>query len=182
MNNKMIVIVTFVAVVILQWLAPVSIIVDKNRVVASGNHFCFKVRPVDPSHPFTGRYLSLKFDQDHLPIKPELKYSPGMNLYLEIDTDENDFAVVKDISAVPFTHTSDYIQVTLSHWDADNIYIQYPFEQFYMEENKAKTADLRLSVLLQEPDSKICAMIKILNGASVLEDVFIDGASVTIWE
>ena len=182
MKNKRLVFGLFVLVALLQWALPVSTIISKRNTAASGKSFCFKVRPVDPAHPFSGRYMSLKFEQDNLPIKSGLKLDPGMSLYLEIASDKDDWAVVRDMSVVPFTHTSDYIRVSVQYWDGERVYIQYPFEQFYMEENKAQTADLRLAILLQEPDHRICAMVKILDGASVLEDIFIDDQSISTWE
>ncbi len=182
MKNKSLFFGIFVLVALLQWALPVSTIISKNHTSTSGKSFCFKVRPVDPAHPFSGRYMSLKFEQDNFPIKSGFKLNTGMSLYLEISSDSDDWAVVRDMSIVPFTHTSDYIKVTVQYWDTERVYIQYPFEQYYMEEKKAQTADLRLSILLQEPDHRICAKVKLLNGTSVLEDIFIDDESISTWE
>lgn len=174
MKNKLPIISVFLLVALLQWLVPSVMIYNKNITDTSGTSFRFKVRPVDPAHPFAGRYMSLKYDQDYFIIKPGAIYNSGINLYVEIIEGVDHYAIIKDIAFEPFTHTTDYVKVTVQYSDQDRVYINYPFEQFYMKENKAKELDKHLVTLLRDTTIQVYAEVILRNGDAVLKDVFVD--------
>lgn len=174
MKNKLPIISVFLLVAFLQWLVPTVMIYNKNITDTTGTSFRFKVRPVDPAHPFAGRYMSLKYDQDYFTIKPGAIYNSGLNLYAEIIEGADHYAIIKEIAFEPFTHTSDYVKVTVQYTDQERVYITYPFEQFYMKENKAKEVDKHLVTLLGDTTIQVYSKVIIRNGDAVLKDVFVD--------
>ena len=182
MKHKNITIILFIIAAILQWLIPANMIYKSNKVANQGKIFQFKVQPVDPTNPFAGRYMALRFTEDHIPTRKDLKIEPGMNLYAEIDVKDDLYAGIRDVSLLPFTHTRDYVKITVKYLDSDHIYIEYPFERWYMKESKAIDAEKRLNTLLQDSTSTVYAEVNILNGSAVLQDVIVNNQSITNWK
>lgn len=174
MKNKTLLLWLFLVVALFQWLVPLSSIYKKEIVESSGNRFCFKMRPVDPAHPFSGRYMALQFAENSTLIHSDTYYKQNTVIYLEIGVDDDQYAVIKDISLMPFTHTTDFIKATVDFCDRDRVYFTYPFERYYLNEDKAKPTEEKIVPLLQDSTHRVCAMVKILNGETTLEDIYID--------
>lgn len=182
MNYKNITIILFAVAALLQWMVPANMIFKSNKVIDIGKTFRFKVQPVDPAHPFAGRYMALRFTENRTPAKPDLKIEHGTGLYAEIVTKDNQYAGIRDVSLLPFTQTRDYIKITVKYHDPDYIYIEYPFERWYMKESKAIDAEKRLNAMLQDSTSTVYAEVKILNGSAVLQDVIVNNQSISSWK
>ncbi len=56
--------------------------------------------------------------------------------------------------------------------------INYPFTRYYMEESKAKAAELAHRRSLRNDQEVTYALVNIKNGDAVLKDVMINGVSV----
>jgi uncharacterized membrane-anchored protein len=182
MKNKTLLLVLFLVVALLQWLVPISSVYRKNIVEASGKSFCFKMRPVDPAHPFAGRYMALQFDQNSTPLKPGMSLKDNAEIYLEISEDENQYAMIKDMALEPFTHTTDYIRATVQYYDSNRVFVNYPFDRYYMGESKAKATEDKIVPLLQDSTHRICAMVKVLGGETFLQDIYIDNQALKEWK
>lgn len=182
MKNKTLLLGLFIVVALFQWLVPISSVYRKNIVEASGSSFCFKMRPVDPAHPFAGRYMALQFDQNSTPLKPDMSLTDNTVIYLEISEDENQYAIIKDMSVEPFRHTTDYIRATVQYFDSNRVFVKYPFDRYYMEESKAKATEDKIIPLLQDSTHRICAMVKVLGGETLLQDIYIDNQALKEWK
>ena len=167
----------FLALACIQWWVPASMIVKKETVLTDGKQFKFLTQPVDPSNPFKGKFIALNFKASVFIPADKNKYSTGQEIYVHLITDDSGYAKIAAISANEPTGKTDYIKAIIEYIDYDEekaIHIQYPFEEFYMDEYKAPQAESIYRERNRDIQNKTYALVKILNGDAVIEDVLID--------
>ena len=62
--------------------------------------------------------------------------------------------------------------------DTSHVYVQYPFDRYYMEEFKAPLAEEVQNASMLDSGSVSYAVVKIKDGDAVLMDVVVDGVSI----
>lgn len=65
----------FIIITIVQWFVPGKMIWDKEAVLRKGKVFNFRTEPVDPSHPFKGRYIALSFKENEFTTASPIRAS-----------------------------------------------------------------------------------------------------------
>ncbi|MCD4779747.1 MAG: GDYXXLXY domain-containing protein [Candidatus Omnitrophica bacterium] len=167
----------FVVLVIAQLSVPVSMIYSKERILKQGELLYFKTAPVDPYDIFRGRYVALNIDEQHRTFHDTQRQDIIYNqtIYVIYDRDSQGFAVVRDISTLK-PRTKTYIRTRMSYRaDKNSIHFSLPFDRFYMNENKAQRAeDLYRQNSRRDKQSAHIA-VRVLNGAGVIEDLYIGG-------
>lgn len=164
-----------------------SMIHSRERVLREGEAFRFRTRPIDPADPFQGRYVSLGFENDFVPAHSgetaSLRYRAP--IYASIETGEDGFARFSAWSrAKPakgaFLKTRYLGEKT--RWDqagkrseSQGIRIDIPFGRFYMDEAKAPRAEAAARDATR--GTNCWAVVRVLNGQSVVEDVIARGQS-----
>lgn len=168
-----------------QWYAPVSMIMDSERTIDEGNEYKFKTRPVDPTDPFRGKYITLSFDAETYKSDDttELKLEQYSTAYAEIGIDSGGYARVVKLLPAPPEHTpgyfpNDYLEVEFLYAYDGLATLKFPFQQFYLEESKASEAE-QLYWQSRGDSSMVCyAKVKILNGDAKLVDVIVNDSSI----
>src|SRR5438067_13188253 len=96
---KMLRIVLFAVVALLQVSVPASVIWNRERTLKEGRVWKFRTAPVDPVDAIRGRYIALRFDAETIPRNtlPEEKRS-GRPLYVILKEDAAGFAQVDQIT------------------------------------------------------------------------------------
>jgi uncharacterized membrane-anchored protein len=174
-------------VIIAQLAALASMIQSKERILRSGEAFRFKTRPIDPADPFQGRYVSLGFEADHIPI--EHVQADGLRvhetIYATLESDAEGYARFSGWSRERPT-TGAFLKTRYlgnhTRWDqggqrsiSKGLNIEIPFNRFYMDEAKAPRAE---QAARDATRSTNCwAAVRILGGKAVVEDVFVKGLS-----
>jgi len=174
---KKLIIPIFLALACIQWWVPASMIIKKETVLKKGKQFKFLTEPVDPSNPFKGKFIALRFKASVFIPLDKNKYSAGQEIYVHLITDDSGYAKIAAISAKEPTGKTDYVKAMIRYIDYDEektIQIQYPFEEFYMDEYKAPEAESAYREGNRDKQNKTYALVKILNGDAVIEDVLID--------
>ena len=81
---------------------PLSMIYSYEQVLLEGEVFKFRPRPVDPYHPFQGRYVTLRFDNDKMTYSGAREiFQDGEQAYLILTKDLDGFAIPEEILPDP---------------------------------------------------------------------------------
>ena len=142
-------IISFVLIVIVQLTVPLKIIHDKQSPLIYGQEFTFKTEPIDPYDPFRGKYVTLSFSDNYLEMDEYKKWKYGETVYVQFFEGEDGFAKIKSISK-EIPENSDYYLKSKVRTESFRrgskekyrVYIDYPFRRYYMEESKAKRAEI----------------------------------------
>lgn len=180
MNSKKIILPAFILVALVQIYIPAKIILDRNAVLNAGKEFKFKIAPIDPTDPFRGKYIDLNFNENMIEIQNKENWSNGETLFILLKTDNNGFAKIESVSKTKPLNSRDFLKAKVGYitYDHSKLSIEYPFERFYMDEFKAKDAELTYRRTLPDTSRTTYALVNIKDGESVLKDVMIDGVSI----
>ena len=174
---KKLIIPLFLALACIQWWVPASMIIKKETVLTNGKQFKFLTEPVDPSNPFKGKFIALNFKASVFIPLDKNEFSHGQEIYVTLITDDSGFAKIATISATEPAGRTDYVKALIDYIDYDDvktIHIQYPFQEFYMDEYKAPEAESVYREMNSDIKNKTYALVKILKGDAVIADVIID--------
>jgi uncharacterized membrane-anchored protein len=182
---KYVFITGFILMVAAQWYVPLSMVYDAEKTNQEGVTYRFKTRPIDPSDPFRGKYITLHFDaQTYYPADTnELHFQRNQTVYALVSTDSTGFARIAKLLPEAPDGDTDYISATFRYgyrnYQGDAaIDLDLPFQRFYVEESKAPEAE-RLYWTSRDDSTKLCyADIKIRQGNAMLVDVMINDTSV----
>ncbi|HEX5111355.1 MAG TPA: GDYXXLXY domain-containing protein [Saprospiraceae bacterium] len=177
---RYLIIILFLMMVAIQWFVPLSVIVGHEKVLADGKVFKFKTQPVDPSDPFRGKYITLRFEETSFPVDTSLNISNGDDIFVLIEEDGDGFAKITDIKTEKPEHTENFINAKAGYVvDNNNVEVEYPFERFYLEESKASEAERAYWEANRDSTQTTYALVAVRNGTAALKDVMIDDKSVT---
>jgi uncharacterized membrane-anchored protein len=172
----------FVLVVLAQWAVPVQMIMKKDIVLQQGIKYKFLVAPIDPNDYFRGKYIVLNFRDNFIKVR-EYKNTRNSNnkIFVTFQPDKSGFARIREISDTRPAR-KDYLESEIWYMsqekDSTSIFIEYPFNKFYMEEYKAPEAERVFSERLPDATQKAYALVSILKGDAVINDVFINDTSI----
>lgn len=163
---------------ITQIYVPLKMILSQERIVKMGTEFKFETAPVDPNDPFRGKYITLQFEENTVNVKDGSMWTPGENINVIIEKNQNDVAMVKSILRESPIDNQHFVKAKISHINQNTVYIQYPFETYYMEESKAYDAEVQYRNAAIDSNVIAYAIVNIINGDAALKDVTIDGTSI----
>ena len=186
MDRKKVILYAFGALVFVQLFVPAKMIFDKELVLGSGTTFKFKVRPIDPSDPFRGKYITLNYTDQRIDVPTEPEWQRKESVYILYVKDSAGYAKVSHVSKEKPTESTDYLKTKVTHVtlyrDKQVLNIEFPFNRFYMEESKAEEAERvywqSLWRTRGNENPPTYALISIKNGKGVLKDVMVHGTSV----
>lgn len=169
----------FIIIAIVQWFVPGKMIRDKEVVLRKGSIFHFRTEPVDPLHPFKGRYIALSFrENEFTTASPDSALFNYGDAYVLLEKDRDGFAKIKNVVKQKPGAALDYVQASISYIDRKKdtavIHLQYPFDEFYMDEFKAPRAETAYRESTRDSTQKTYAVVSILNGDAVIKDVIIN--------
>ncbi|MDH7447843.1 GDYXXLXY domain-containing protein [Aquimarina sp. 2201CG14-23] len=166
--------IIFIVVALAQILVPIQMIIGSEDTITTGTAYKFKTRPVDPTDPFRGKYITLQYEVNHFNTT-DSTYVVGEEIYIYLKKDTLGFAEVSQISKTPLETREDYVKARVTYYYQGKVSFQLPFNTFYMEESKAYDAEL--AYIKANRDSlrtNVYALVYIKNDKVVLEDVYID--------
>ncbi len=182
--NKLLFGIGFIVMLLLQWSLPGKMIFDQQLAVNQGIPYKFKTEPIDPSDPFRGKYVWLNYEIGSF-ISNDTIWPHGADLYVYLETGEDGFAKVSQISKKELNIELDYVKTKVDYAFKKEVHFSLPFDRFYMEESKAFEAEIAMASANQvqrqqnqEPTSICYALVYINGGTTRLEDVFINDVSI----
>ncbi|GAA3519894.1 hypothetical protein GCM10022393_37630 [Aquimarina addita] len=170
--------VLFVVVALVQIFVPAQMVKDSEDTLSLGTKYHFKTRPIDPTDPYRGKYITLDFDINSFSTS-DSTYVRGDDIYVYLEKDTKDFATVKKVSKELLDNEKEYVIAKVTASYQDRVRFQLPFNKFYMEETKAYDAELAYTEAVRDslPDN-VYALVYIKEGEAVLKDVFINEISI----
>lgn len=181
MANKKLMILIFCIVALIQLYVPAKMIFDSEDVLTTGKEFKFKTEPIDPNDPFRGKYITLRFEENHIEQLVDTNWVSNQDIYVELVRDADGYAKIKAVSNTEPSNTDDYVKSKVNYYSQFNekiLYIDYPFERYYMEETKAPDAEIAYRESARDTLQNTYALVSIKKGQAVLKDVFINETSI----
>jgi uncharacterized membrane-anchored protein len=173
----------------------------RERVLAKGVEMKFVVAPVDPTDPFRGRYVSLRFAGTDFKTQEKLPLAIGQPIHALLAVDAEGYASVKALAAEPPKDGAPYVEIR-RWWESPDYRnnpenekyeqcgwrynLTFPFDRYYMNEKAAPEAE-RLYREAQRasrnPDSDEMTrdnylVVRILNGEVVPVELYLNGKTV----
>ena len=178
---KKIAFLLLVATFLMQWFVPVNMIMQQEDILKEGTTFKFKTQPIDPNDPFRGKFIVLNYEANNIDIKGDEYWYQGEPVYVKIKEDEKGFAQIAGLEKTLPVDDNHYIKAEIERVWGENpskIRIKYPFERFYMEENKAPKAEALFGNMRRDTNTVIYSLVVINKGRSALKDVVVNGVSI----
>lgn len=183
----------FIILIVIQIFIPAQMIFSRQITLNAGKEFKFRVMPVDPYDPFRGRYLSIRVKNDEIPVDGEYDYRDNQTVYVSVENNSEGYAEFTGVSPHP-PKSGDYIKTKVDYILYDNhtisidgkarrlkpsaVRIRVPFERYYMPETKAPLAEKMYNEKVREENEDVYVTVRILNGMSVLDKLFIEGKTI----
>jgi uncharacterized membrane-anchored protein len=181
MNNKKLLLTALVIAALAQLYFPAKMIINKETVLNTGKEFKFRTAPIDPNDPLRGKYITLVFKENTFDVHRDSNWASNESVFVILTTDEQGFAKIKSVSKEKPTDDQDFIKgkVTYVSYNGNHrLFIEYPFNRFYMEESKAYDAERLYRRSLPDTSQKVYALVNIKDGDAVLKDVRINDISI----
>ena len=144
-----------------------------------GTVWRFKTEPVDPNDPFRGKYITLAYSDRTWKTDSTDHFLRKGPIYVTFENDEEGFAKISGVYLEEPVDEVTYLKTIVQYVNAGNyIEVKYPFDRYYMEESKATEAETIQRHAENDEESETYALVRILEGDAVLEDVLIDGVPI----
>lgn len=176
---KKLILPAFALMVLAQWMVPVKMILDSEAVLTNGTGYKFRTEPIDPSDPFRGKYVTLRFNAERFETDTLYKYDEGQEVYALLGRDSAGYARIDRLYPdLPANLDYDILKTTIGYvWinhGKQMINLNFSFDRFYMEESKASDAE-RIYWNAQRDSTQVAyAVVKIRNGQGIIENVMIN--------
>ena len=182
MIPKKIAIVGFLILSAIQIYVAAKMIYIHETTLTKGTLYKLRTAPVDPSDPFRGKYITLRFEDNTLTVADVSEWPVGRQAYVTFEVDASGFARVNEIYAQPPSSQEDFLEIkignVIDHHDEQLIFVEFPFDRFYLEESKAAEAERLYQEALVNGDSETYALILVKKGHGTLADVMVGDVSV----
>lgn len=170
----------FVLVALVQLFVPLQMVFGRETILETGTAYKFKTMPIDPSDPFRGKYITLRYTMSRA-VSQDSLWRNHNDVYVYLKNDSLGFAQVAQVSKTPLTIDNDYI-IAEKRWfnnKTKTLTFNLPFNRFYMEESKAKPAEDAYRKAQQDSlPNNTYALVYVKDGKSVLKDVLINDISI----
>ncbi len=168
-------ILLFIVVAIIQVAIPMQLILKQENILKTGTPYKFKTKPIDPTDPFRGKFITLSYAIDRAQSE-DSTWVKNQNIYVYLQKDSLNFAQVKKVSKQPNAYPEDYVKATIKYYNKKRkvVYFNLPFNRFYMEEFKAKPAEEIYTESTQETLNDVYTLVYVKEGEAVIDNVFIN--------
>ena len=159
------------------WLAfPLYMIYTYEHVLSQGSVYRFQPKPVDPYHPFKGRYIFLNYGRQTYPdsvLARQLEY--GEKIYVSLRKGEDGFAEYTGVYVSP-PDDSDYLAVEVRYNTDEEVQFELPFDEYFLNEKLAPEAETAYrNVTRNEKEDDIYVDVRIKEGMGIIEELYIQG-------
>lgn len=181
MKTKPYLILAFVLLVVAQWYIPYSMIAGQENVLKNGKEYKFLTRPIDPTDPFRGKYVTLNFVNDYKEFNDTTLWNRHDPVYVLLKENNFGFAEI-DALLHEAPSSGDYIETRIarvSRYETPyRVEVFYPFNKFFMEEKKAPEAERTYNDSNSKDDQTVYALVNVKDGKTALKDLVIEGKSI----
>lgn len=184
--NKKYLIPLFLIMVLAQLYVPGKMIFDEESIIQKGTSYLFELEPVDPTDFFRGKYITLGFKENKKFIDTIGIFSEGRTVYAMLSNNKKGIVKIDSLTLFPPDNAIPYFTTTISYstrWgkDSTTVYIEFPFNRFYMEESKAPLAEIEYNQVARTDTIAALGKVYIFEGKTVLTDVLIGDTPIGEW-
>jgi len=152
---------------------PLQMISTYEEVLEEGEVYRFKPQPVDPYHPFKGRYVYLNYGNLELTYdKAEEVFEQGSVAYVSLEKDSLGIAYPAAIHLHPPSEKV-YVQVEVGWVYENKVPFTYPFDEYYMNEEMAPRAEVEVQNFSNPERQEVFVDVRIKGGKAVIEQLFV---------
>jgi uncharacterized membrane-anchored protein len=166
----------FIVIVLLQLFVPAKMIIDREGVLKNGTVYKFKTKPIDPSDPFRGKYVTLNYELDKAEIL-DSTLQRGDKILVYLDIDSLGFAQLHSVSQTQKNIDKDFVEAKVHRYNlkTKSLSFDLEFNRYYMEESKAKPAEdvYRTYNRRQDTLNTTYALVADTDGKAELKEVLI---------
>jgi uncharacterized membrane-anchored protein len=155
-----------------QLFVPAQMIYQQEETIGTGKPYKFKTQPIDPTDPFRGKFITLNYEIESFQTTEDWPY--GEDIFIYLKTDKDGFAAVKTVSKTLIAIDEDYVMAKSYSAYNGNLNFEFPFDRFYMNENKAYDAEVSVRNAQRDSTSICYALVFVKDGTAVLNNIFID--------
>jgi len=177
--RKQITIILFAIVALAQLYVPATMILDREEILSEGKEFKFRTAPVDPNDPFRGKYITLSYKDNRVKVDHKPQWESYDGIYAYISSDKNGYARIDSVSRDKPSGHLDFLKTDAYMSTENMLFVQLPFDRFYMEESKAPVAETVYAQTMRDTSQVAFALVNVKNGEAVIKDVMIEGKSLT---
>ncbi len=145
---------------------------EKETLLRKGKVFKFALHPIDPTDPFRGAYLRLRFTVCDLPVALGGPTKDGTPVFALLKTDKDGFAALETVLEERPDGGEDYVQATLRKHYRGYFTLKFDFDRFYMDRDLAETLGRWGPT---PPGGTSYALVRVRNGDAAVEDLVIRG-------
>ena len=175
-------IILFIIVAGAQIFVPAEMILGQERILEKGTLYKFKTAPIDPNDPFRGKYIVLRYDMER-DVPTSETWERNEAIYISLGIDNMGFAEVVALGKQKPNEAVDFVKATVGYYQKNQKQVSFnlEFDRYYMEESKAQDAEILYVEANRNNKKEAHALVYILDGKAVLDDVIIDGKSIKDW-
>jgi uncharacterized membrane-anchored protein len=179
MKTRNIIVLTFIIVAIIQIAVPAKMIYKYDYILSKGKPYKFQIAPIDPSDPFRGNYISIRMREGGFKNDTTKNWEFHEEVYVLLDFDKSTgFARIKNITREKPQVDVDFVKAKISYFNKETVFVDYPFEQYYLEESLAPKAENMYSEALRDTNKISCLIVNTIAGDAVIKDLIINGQSI----
>lgn len=166
----------FLFVVLAQLFVPAKMIWDQNTILSHGEVYKLRTQPVDPTDPFRGKYITLRYDINSVQVKGTF-WQRNDDVFVSLQRDSLGYAFIEKVSKETPKSLDGILKAKAVYFNKYNseLHLDFGCDRFYMEESKAPKAEEAYN--LAQGDSMVYntyALVYIKNGNAVLDNVIIN--------
>lgn len=166
----------FFAVATVQLYIPVRMVLRKRAVIENGKDFKFIAEPVDPTHPFKGKYLTIRYTSEHIRGDSALQL-PGYEVFVVIK-DSSGFAKVSSVATSEPSQENHYFKARISYHERSvnevNLHVLFPFDEYYLDEYDASAAEEIYNQSIRDSSGVTYAVVTVGKGDAVLREIYMN--------
>jgi len=183
MISKKIALGGIIAIFAAQLFVAGSMILQNEFTISEGEIYKFRIAPIDPNDPFRGKYITLNFDITMVDLPQGKDWKRGQQIFALLSNDLKGFAKIESVQDTRPSSDLDFISIYVSATMEANgqkkVFIDLPFDRFYLPERKAPAAEEIYRSSTQDPEILTYASVSVKEGQAVVTDVLIGDKSIT---
>jgi len=157
-----------------QLAVPVWMIANREMTLRDGKQFRFRTAPVDPYDAFRGRFVALQVFQNFGTLSSREKLAANKKVFAQLGEDNDGFAKIIAISASR-PPANDYVACRVNSLTDSLVYLQFPFDRYYMDEHAAPAAEAAYREHSRREVQEVYVTVRVRDGNAVVEELFIGG-------
>ncbi len=162
--------ILFAIVGVVELALPGHSIWMRSQTLANGRVWKMRAEPVDPVDALRGRYVTLSFAAETVPLAVDL--GSNKDVYALLKEGSDGFAAVDRLSETPLSGDNVIKVRTTGYW-GDAQHIDFPFKRFWLPEKIAPRAEEAYATNSRRDKPNAYATIRVRNGDAAVEQIYI---------